>query len=312
MKQFKQVLRKINPNLFLRILNVYEYLFFKKFMKIYYKPKIKKSRKIFKKATTNPEWLLWEELEILQKNYPSKQRFIYDEIATEQRGRYRALKLINSIRSDKKKINQFLELGCGRGMVCYALNHFVKETTGIDIIDEFDEKALKSGVKLLKMDASDLKFENESFDFVYSYDSAEHFLDPEKVLQEILRVVRKNGYIYLSFGPLYMSPWGAHAYRTINFPFWQFLFQTKLIMRFIKEKGLKNFPMFTFNKWSIEDFRKLWRKYSDRLKIIKNKELIDARHLDLVNKYTSCFKSKTNNFDDLIISSVEILFKKIK
>ena len=36
------------------------------------------------------------------------------------------------------------------------------------------------------MDASNLKFEDESFDFVFSYDSFEHFENAEQVLNEAI------------------------------------------------------------------------------------------------------------------------------
>ena len=74
------------------------------------------------------------------------------------------------------------------------------------------------------MDAANMQFEDETFDFVFSYDAFEHFASPENVLLEAIRVVRKRGYIYLEFGPLYYSPYGEHAYRSITVPYCQFLF----------------------------------------------------------------------------------------
>jgi hypothetical protein len=65
------------------------------------------------------------------------------------------------------------------------------------------------------------------------------------------------------------------------------------------------------NGWSLEDYRKLWELYSHLLKKIKYSEVFDISHLDLIMKYPSCFKSKTKNFDNLITSGIEVLFKKI-
>ena len=84
------------------------------------------------------------------------------------------------------------------GMVSSVLQDSGKITTGVDRNSEkFDERAVQEGIKLLKMDASNLQFENDSFDFVFSYSSFEHFDKPEIVLKEALRVVR-DWWLYLS------------------------------------------------------------------------------------------------------------------
>jgi len=64
-----------------------------------------------------------------------------------------------------------------------------KKTIGIDVRSKgFDKRALNANVKLIEMDAGKLEFEDETFDFIFSFDSFEHFLKPEKVLKESLRV----------------------------------------------------------------------------------------------------------------------------
>ena len=78
-------------------------------------------------------------------------------------------------------------------MVCCSLCSKGKKTTAIDITDTYlDKRALREGVNFLQMDATALKFENESFDFVFSYDSFEHFSSPEALLQEAIRVTKKK------------------------------------------------------------------------------------------------------------------------
>jgi ubiquinone/menaquinone biosynthesis C-methylase UbiE len=161
------------------------------------------------------------------------------------------------------------------------------------------------------MDASVLQFKDEKFDFIYSYNAFEHFLEPEKVLKEAIRVVKKKGYLFLSFEPIYTSPWGLHAWKTIPIPYCQYLFPEMLIDEFSNKKSL-HLRKSQLNKWSIEDFRKLWVRYSNRLEIVKYDEFININHLDLVMKYPSCFKSKTDGFDNLIVKKVSVLFKKIQ
>lgn len=91
-------------------------------------------------------------------------------------------------------------MGCWDGMVCHHLNISGKKASGIDRSNiGFDARAMNGGVDLRQMDASDLKFEDNCFDVVYSYDAFEHFSNPADVLSEMYRVTKQGGYIYLEF-----------------------------------------------------------------------------------------------------------------
>lgn len=292
-----------------------------------------KAKKIFEQASERPIWLGCDLLEHLQRKYPFSPPTGYDPESLQNRGKKRAEEILSLIPAKSEKINTFLELGCWDGMVSCGLQRKGKKTTAIDNRTKgFDERALSEGVALLEMDAAHLQFEDESFDFIFSYDSFEHFYEPEIVLQEAIRVVKRGGYIYLFFGPMYMSAYGLHIYNTISVPYCQFLFSKELLKNFVKAKEIKSsqkgsyveknvepFPFETdnwvaenpLNGWSLEDYRRLFSKYSHRLKKIKYYEILDPRHVDLIQKYPSCFKSKTKCFDNLIVSDIEVLFKKI-
>jgi ubiquinone/menaquinone biosynthesis C-methylase UbiE len=197
-------------------------------------------------------------------------------------------------------------------MVSCILCRKGKNATAVDNrVEGFDERALREGVTLLQMDTADMRFENESFDFVFSYDAFEHFAYPERVLQESIRVVRKGGYIYLQSGPLYMSPYGERAYGSIIVPYCQFLFPKNLINEFANQKGLKPIDFDDVNGWSVEDYRKLWRKYSHVPNTVRYHETVDLSHLALLRRYPSCFKSKSEYFENFIVSSIEVLFQKL-
>lgn len=109
-----------------------------------------------------------------------------------------------------------------------------------------------------------------------------------------------------------MSPMGLHGYRSVTVPYCQFLFPEEMIHDFIYEKGLKQINYDHVNKWSLKDYRKLWDKYSGRLEKVRYHEGLNVSHLDLIMKYPSCFRSKTKFFDNLVASSISVLFKKIK
>ena len=49
-----------------------------------------------------------------------------------------------------------------------------------------------------------------------SHDSFEHFDEPEKELEEIIRVTKIGGHILIKFGHSWGSPWGRHMSGTIR------------------------------------------------------------------------------------------------
>ena len=160
------------------------------------------------------------------------------------------------------------------------------------------------------MDAADLAFGDESFDVVYSYDAFEHFADPAAVLQQGIRVLRPGGFLFASFGPLYASPWGAHQWHCIDVPYCHLLFGEDDLSRFAARHGQARIAFEYLNRWTVGQFRELWNRYETRLKLVRYYEKLHVGHLDLIRRYPSCFRSKTDCFDDLIVRSVELLFEK--
>ncbi len=66
-----------------------------------------------------------------------------------------------------------------------------------------------------RMDASKLAFPSGSFDFVYALAVFQHLPDPGGALDEMVRVVRKGGVVYLDL-ILYTSRTGSHDIRTLS------------------------------------------------------------------------------------------------
>ncbi len=250
-------------------------------------------------------------LEALQMKYSSHSlpEYGYDKHSLENRGIERAAQILRF--PGVQQAHSFLELGCSDGMVCCSLCSKGKKTTAIDITDTYlDKRALREGVNFLQMDATALKFENESFDFVFSYDSFEHFSSPEDMLQEAIRVTKKKGYIYLEFGPLYYSPFGAHA-AAVKVPYWPVLFSKDVIDNFVAQKKLHPPVNHTHvNKYSLEEYRKIWESFSPVLKKIIYYEKSCLSHLSLIRTYPSCFKNKSNCLDNFIIDRISVLFQK--
>jgi SAM-dependent methyltransferase len=264
----------------------------------------------FDRSGTTPEYLGFEALTELQRKYPFPPEYGYDPASLLRRGQERAHQLLQM--PGVGSALDILELGCWDGMVSCMLKRQGKRTTAIDFRSKgFDERARAEGVDLREMDATKLEFDDASFDFVFSYDAFEHFTDPEAALRQALRVLRPGGQLFLSFRPLYNAPWGEHAYASITVPYCQHLFPDELLNQFAEQYQLTPIDFGHVNRWFLADYRALWGRYADRLQRVRYHEGFDLGHLDVIRRYPSCFRSKVSDFDELIVSSVDILLRRI-
>ncbi|MEL6263778.1 MAG: class I SAM-dependent methyltransferase [Cyanobacteria bacterium J06626_6] len=311
--QIKSVLRKLGSN---SLLDRSSYLY-----STLRKNQITRSRQRFernlKRAPQSPQWLDQQALKFLNRQYPVLTGKLDAHASTsENRSKSRASRILTFISEAAalNKLNDCLELGCGDGMVSYFMHTQGKNTTAIDSYSEgFSKRATEAGVNCIAMDAASLQFDSESFDFVFSYDSFEHFADPQRVLQEATRVLRPGGYIYLDFEPLYMSPFGLHSWELVNIPYCHLLFPTEMLQNFVGEKGHEFFSKVdtAINQWRLKQFRSLWQQFSDRLKTADYQEIYTIKHLGLIHQYPDVFTSKTDLFDDLICSRIQAILQKI-
>lgn len=110
--------------------------------------------------------------------------------------------------------NRGLAIGAGREYILYFLAHKVNKIIGIDIYEgEFlggeDERDIplrpekfapflypRENLDLIRMDSRQLEFENNSFDFVFSVSSIEHFgskREIQKSINEMYRILKPGG-----------------------------------------------------------------------------------------------------------------------
>ena len=195
---------------------------------------------------------------------------------------------------------EVLEVGCGDATVGAALQSHQVGYTGIDLSDtEFNLYATvtEAGVRLIKMNAHNMDFEDETFDLVFSYDSFEHFEEPSKSFEEIIRVTKPGGHILLSFGPLFMSPWGLHVGYSIGVPYCQFLFNQETLMTFVDNEKLRPIGYYC-NGWRVSQYRSLFT--DQRVHCLSYNESKDLSHIPLIKKYAPIFRNHADNVEDLL------------
>jgi SAM-dependent methyltransferase len=88
------------------------------------------------------------------------------------------------------KLENALVIGCRD---CYELDLLekkgIRNVIGIDLFS-FD-------IRIKVMDMHEMKFEENMFDLIYCSHALEHAFDYKKVLQEIIRVLKRNGVLFI-------------------------------------------------------------------------------------------------------------------
>jgi ubiquinone/menaquinone biosynthesis C-methylase UbiE len=98
-----------------------------------------------------------------------------------------------------KKKHKVLDVGCGTGRLTNLLLRKTNKVYGIDNSQEMLSYAPKRA-KLFVGTAFKMPFKNNFFDIAVSMDLLVHFKNAKKIILEMKRVIKKNGYIIFNIG----------------------------------------------------------------------------------------------------------------
>jgi ubiquinone/menaquinone biosynthesis C-methylase UbiE len=119
--------------------------------------------------------------------------------------------------------NSVLELGCAPGRwLAWAASHLGVRSVGLELDAEGVRLARLSYPTLLlvRADAFELPFADESFDAVYSLGLIEHFADPGRIVTEVRRVLRRSGitlWLVPNLEPGSLCRWHWRTFRPRDF-----------------------------------------------------------------------------------------------
>lgn len=142
-----------------------------------------------------------EQVEQVEKD----NRSYYDEFAEwYERDRHRGYhRLIDDLQVDLLRgvvrDRDVLEVGCGTGLLLERVESLANEARGIDISPGMLEQAKQRGLDVVQGCATELPFDDESFDVVFSFKVLAHIEEIEQALAECSRVVRPGGQLFLEF-----------------------------------------------------------------------------------------------------------------
>jgi ubiquinone/menaquinone biosynthesis C-methylase UbiE len=162
---------------------------------------------------------------------------------------YPGMKVLKTYSSRSKNI---LDLGCGDGTRLHYISKNENHCAGVDIskyaISIAKKRYPECDFKVANLEK--LPFNDNSFDFVYSAFVLEHLQNPEKIIDEAIRVLNVHGILLLmapNFGaPNRISPPAKYSrmkklfFGLIKDFVRPFLIDKSLIWRKVKPKKLKN------------------------------------------------------------------------
>jgi SAM-dependent methyltransferase len=137
-----------------------------------------------------------------------------------------------------------LDIGSGYGDLCIGLAKAgATKVVGVDL----DPVRIDCAAKNAKAEGVDgrVQFEcvdfvkdyapKESFDFALSIASFEHILDPSRCLKKIYDCLKPGGSLLTRFGPLWLSPYGAHMFDFTRIPWVHLFLPERVVLRVRQE-----------------------------------------------------------------------------
>ncbi len=124
------------------------------------------------------------------------------------------------------KGGRVLEIGCGNGYGTILINKYFKpkEIHGIDLDERMIKLAKKNKLSNTSFnvgDATKLDFKGNSLDGIFIFAVLHHVPDWKKALDEIYRVLKKRGQVFIEDASLetFSTPFGLIMKRLTNHPY---------------------------------------------------------------------------------------------
>jgi len=157
----------------------------------------------------------------------------------------------------RKRIHQFvktgkiLDIGCGRGLFLDVMRRGGWDTIGTEFNEETASYAINTyGLKILPGDIAQHKLPAESLDAININQVLEHLKNPDKVLEESHRLLRKGGILIISVPDLRSPQFaiGKENWFLLDLPFHLFHFTEEGLSKLLSKnefnvKYIKRFSL---------------------------------------------------------------------
>ncbi len=156
---------------------------------------------------------------IVQREFTKQAEQFSQSKAMRQKGGLEILPPLAGVKPN----DRVLDLACGPGFVALEFARHAREIVGVDLTAEMLKQARAlarsegfKNVTFRRADVNRLPFPNKSFDLVVTRASFHHFLEPERVLKEMVRVLKPDGRILISDNTSKNDPEKSRLQNTIE------------------------------------------------------------------------------------------------
>lgn len=136
------------------------------------------------------------------EDYRQNERYAYsDQIVRD------VLRVLKQYSFSLKERKKFLDFGCGSGFLSEIVHEhkLFESSLGVDIstsqVELFNKKFHSDKFKAVIADITRLPCGDNTFDMAGCYSVLHHIVDYEKVVEEVTRVLKPNGILYVDFEP---------------------------------------------------------------------------------------------------------------
>ena len=136
---------------------------------------------------------------------------------------------------------KLLDIGSGSGQFLYEMKQFDMKLYGLEPGNFDKESAKKQGLNIKNADLLKARYPKEYFDIITINHVLEHVPDPAKNIEEIYRILKKNGKLIMgvpNYRSLAFFLFGRNWYQ-LDVPRHLHDFSDKILIRKLKEGGFK-------------------------------------------------------------------------
>ncbi len=151
---------------------------------------------------------------------PQAQAYLDSSVHAKGKDLERACELIKQV---IPQTGAGLDVGCGAGHLSYALSPLVSRMVALDMsegmLDTVGEIARKKGltnIETMQGNAEALPFHEETFCFVATRYSAHHWIEIDKAMKEMRRVLKRGGYVLIIDVETSMNPLVDTHFQTLE------------------------------------------------------------------------------------------------
>jgi SAM-dependent methyltransferase len=208
------------------------------------------------------------------------------------------------------------DYGCGVGYQSVALAHAAKagKVLGIDTNPKWIKEARKLSkdfqdgqhARTIEFTENIEKAHKGSYDVVISQNSMEHFPYPAGTLKQMKLLLKPEGRLFITFGPPWYAPYGAHMQFFTNLPWVHLFFPERVIMKVrsrYRSDGAERYEEVEsgLNKMSVAKFERIIEESGMKI-VFKNYECIRGLN----------FLSKIPLLRELFINHVTVALAKVE